>query len=139
MEPANKFKKTILSFIRPKENLVFDGIKLLTRLRLNFTHLNYLKFRHGSREMMGPMFKCGKESEATLRYLFRCNLYPFYRIELLNDIYATDSSIKNYPEEKLLNTLLYGSLDFKNDKNQSILKQTIKYFIRSERFSSPLF
>ena len=137
MEPANKSKKTILSFIRPKENLVFDGTKLLTRLRLNFTHLNYLKFRHDFREIMGPMFKCGKESEPTLHYLFRCNLLLL--IELLNDIYAIDSSIKNYPEEKLLNTLLYGSLDFKNDKNQSILKQTIKYFIRSERFSSPLF
>ena len=54
-------------------------------------------------------------------------------------IYANNSSIKNYPEGKLLSTLLYGSLDFNNDKNQNILKQTIKYLIAFERFSSPLF
>ena len=39
--------------------------------------------------------------------------------------------------KELVNALLYGSLDFKNDKN--ILKQTIKYFIRSERFNSLLY
>ena len=56
----NKFKKTILNFIRPKENSVFaihdtNGIKLLTRLRLNFTHLNEHKFRHGFRDMIDLM------------------------------------------------------------------------------------
>ena len=53
-------------------------MKLLTNLRLNFTHLNYRKFSI--------------------------------------NIYAIDSSIKNFPEEKLLNNLLYGSLAFNNDK-----------------------
>ena len=52
---VNKFKETIISFIRPKENSVFaihdtKGLKLLTRLRLNFSHLNEHKFRHGSKD-----------------------------------------------------------------------------------------
>ena len=114
----------------PKEKSVFgihytNGIKLLNRLRLNFIHLNYHKFSHGFRDMIDPMYKCCKEVETTLHYLLRCNLYTFYRTELLNDIYAIDWSIKNYPEGKLSNTLLYGPLDFNNDKNQNILKQTI--------------
>ena len=46
--------------------------------------------------------------------------------------------MKNYPEEKLLNTLLYGSLDFDDGKNQNILKQTIRYLVRFERFNSPI-
>ena len=42
---VNKFKTIILSFIRPKENSVFvihgtKGMKLLMRLRLNFSRLN---------------------------------------------------------------------------------------------------
>ena len=50
IKPINKFKVTILNFIRPKGNSVFDihdtnGIKLLSRLRLNFSHLNEHKFR----------------------------------------------------------------------------------------------
>ena len=49
IESINKFKVTILNFIRPKANSVFDihdtnGIKLLSRLRLNFSHLNEHKF-----------------------------------------------------------------------------------------------
>ena len=46
---VNKFKEIILSFLKPKENSVFTihdtkGLKLLTRLRLNFSHLNKHKF-----------------------------------------------------------------------------------------------
>ena len=45
----NIFKKLIL--IKKKENSIFSicdplGVKLLTRLRLNFSHLNEHKFRH---------------------------------------------------------------------------------------------
>ena len=123
IELANKFKKTILGFIRPKENSAFaihdsNFIKLLILLRLNFTHLNYHKFSHSFRDIVDPMCKCCKEAETITPYLLRCNLHTFYRTELLNDTYSIDSSIKNYPQEKLLNILLYGSLDFNNDKNQ---------------------
>ena len=46
-----KFKKELLSIIRPVKNStfrVFDitGIKLLTRLRLHFSALNEHRFRH---------------------------------------------------------------------------------------------
>ena len=59
---VNKFKEIILSFIRHKENSVFaihdtKGIKLLTRLRLNFSHLNEHKFRHGLRDTVDPVCK----------------------------------------------------------------------------------
>ena len=49
-----QFKTKILSFIRPKENSIFkihdiNGIKLLNRLRLHFSHLNEHKFWHNFR------------------------------------------------------------------------------------------
>ena len=52
---VNKFKEIIPSFIRPKENSVFalldtKGIKLLTRLRLNFSRLSEHKFRHSCKD-----------------------------------------------------------------------------------------
>ena len=45
----NKFKTSILNFVRPRENSVFEvhdinGVKLLTRLRLDFSHINDHKF-----------------------------------------------------------------------------------------------
>ena len=55
------------------------------------------------------------------------------RTELLDDIYTVDSSLMNYPDEKLLNIPLYGSENFSVKTNQSILKSTIKFLKSSER------
>ena len=88
---VNEFKEIMLSFIRPKENFVFaihdtKGLKLLTRLRLNFSHLNEHKFRHGFKDTVDPMCKCGLETKTTLHFLLRCRLYLTIRTELLGDI-----------------------------------------------------
>ena len=111
---VNKFKETTISFIRLKENSVFaihdtKGLKLLTRLRLNFSHLNEHKFRHGFKDTVDPMCRCGLETETTLHFLLRCRLYSTIRTELLDDKYTVASSLPNYLVEQLLNILLYGS------------------------------
>ena len=130
---VNKFKEIILSFIRPKENSVFaihdaKDLKLLTRLSLNFSHLNEHKLRHGFKDTVDPMCKCGLEREITLHFLLRCRLYFTIRTELLDDTCTVTSSITNYPDEKLLNFPLYGSEYFRVKTNHSILKSTIKFF-----------
>ena len=108
IESINKFKVAIR---RPKANSVFDihdtnGIKLLSRLRLNFSHLNKHKCRHNFNDRVDPMCTCGLEPETTLHYLLRCSLFSTQRLELLNNVFILMPSIKN---EKLLNVLLYGS------------------------------
>ena len=40
------------------------------------------------------MFSCVKEPETTLHYLLRRDLYLIYRLELLNDIYTSNGSLK---------------------------------------------
>ena len=114
-----QFKTKILSFIRPKENSIFkihdiNGIKLLNRLRLHFSHLNEHKFRHNFIATIDPMCSCGLEPETTLHYLLRCNLYSDLRAELLNDICALNPTLKK-------------------------LKSTIKFLKTSERFIGLLF
>ena len=49
-----KFKNYLTKFVKVKENFTFSksdpfGLKLLTRFRLNFSHLNKYKFRHNVR------------------------------------------------------------------------------------------
>ena len=66
-------------------------------------------------------------------------MYSTIRTELLDDIYTVASSLTNYPDEKLLNILLYGSEYFGVKTNQSILKSAIKFLKSSERFDDPLF
>ena len=140
----NMFKTSILNFVRTRENLVFEVhdincVKLLTRLRLDFSHLNEHKFRHNFDNIINPMCSCGKEPETTLHYLLRCDLYSIYRLELLNDVCALNGSLKNSSEEKLLKILLYGAEDFTSQMNSEILKCTIKFIKKTDRFSGPLF
>ena len=78
-------------------------------------------------QLVDPMCKCGVETETTLHFLLRCSLYSNIRTELLDDIYTVDSPLTNYPDEKLLNILLYGLEYFTVKTNQSILKSTIKF------------
>ena len=66
MESSKQFKKTILDFIRLKENSVYaihemSGLKLLTRLRLSFSHLNEHKFQHNFKDTFNPICSCGFE------------------------------------------------------------------------------
>ena len=91
IKSINKLKVTILNFISPKGNSVFyipdtNGIKFLTRLRLNFSQLYEHKFRHNFNNTVDPMCICGRELETTLPYLLHFNLYSAQRLELLNPI-----------------------------------------------------
>ena len=103
IDSINTFKSSILNFVKPRENSVFavhdiNGVKLLTRLRLDFSHLNELKFGHNFNDIINPICSCGKEAETTLHYLLRCDLYLIHRLELLNDICALNESLKNFPD-----------------------------------------
>ena len=53
-----------------KENSIFSiydslSVKLLTRLRLQFSNLNEHKFRHGFGDTINTMCACGNEVETT--------------------------------------------------------------------------
>ena len=85
------------------------------------------------------MCSCGKEPETNLHYLLRCDLYSIYRLELFNDICALNDSLKKFSEENLLKILFYGAEDFTSQMNSEILKCTIKFIRKSDRFSGPLF
>ena len=144
IESSKQFKKTILDFIRPKENSIYaihdiSGLKLLTRLRLNFNHLNEHKFRYNFKDTINPMCSCSFEPETTDHYLLCCKLYTALRLDLLNNIHAINQSLKNFSEDHLVNILLFGSKNFTLDANENILRRTIEFLKATERFNSLLF
>ena len=109
-----KFREIILGFIKPKETTVFvidetEGLKQLTRLRLNFSHSNEQKFRHDLGDTVDTICKRGLETEKTLHFSLCCWLYSTIRTELLKDISTVDSSLTNYPDDNLSNIFFYGS------------------------------
>ena len=90
IESSKQFKKTIVDFIMPKKNSIYaihdiSGLKLLTRLRFNFSNLNEHKSRHNFKNTINPMCSSGFGPETTVQYLFRYKLYTQPRLDLLKD------------------------------------------------------
>ena len=79
--------------------------------------------------LINPMCSCSKEPKTILHCLLRCDLYSIYRLE----------SLKNPSEENLLKILLYGAEYFISQMNSEILKCTIKFIKKTDRFSGPVF
>ena len=55
------FKKCLLALVRPKQRSVYNvtdyyGLKLLTRLRVNLSHLREHKFRHNFLDTINPFY-----------------------------------------------------------------------------------
>ena len=85
---------------KKKENSVFSiydplGGKLLTRLRIQFSHLNEYKVRYGFGDTINAMCACGSEVETTEHFLLRCHLYSPQRLELSENLEKVDSRFLN--------------------------------------------
>ena len=111
----------------------------MSRLRLNFNHLNRHKFRNSFNDTVDPMCTCGLEQETTLHYLLHYNLYSVQRLELLGNACDLNLSLKSHSDENFLNVLLYGSEEFNCNMNKEILKAEIKFLKSSERFNDSPF
>ena len=61
------------------------------------------------------------------------------KIDLLNDIYTINQSLKIFSEDQLINVLLFGSENFTLDANASILGRATEFLKANERFNSLLF
>ena len=90
-ESISIFKNRLLSFIRPVQNSVFNifdpkGLKLLTRLRLEFSRLNEHIFRHNFEECVNPLCPCSLKTEDTEHYLLHCHHFTPLRINLMNSV-----------------------------------------------------
>ena len=89
------------------------GVKLLTRLWLQFSHLNEHKFRHSSKDCVSPMCNCGAEIETTSHFFLLCQFFANERQKLRDD-------------------------NFDDSKNKQILLHTICYIQATKRFERPL-
>ena len=100
------------------------GVKVLSRLRLNFSHLNEHKARHGFKN--GPNCMCDfcSATETTLHFLLQCQQPQTIRLELLDSIYNLDPKIRNLSNDKPLHFLIYGSKLYSLEITREIIKLT---------------
>ena len=143
-ESISIFKSKLLSFIHSVQNNIFNifdpqGLKLLTRLRLGFSHLNEHKFRHNFKECVNPVCSCSLEIEDTSHYLLHCHHFTLYRIDLMNSVKFICNNFESMTDNNKITLLLYGDSRFDENKNKFILQSSIKYKKKTERFSGFLF
>ena len=115
------------------------GTKLLTRLRLGFSHLSEHIFRHNFADSLNPLFSCSLETESTLHFFLRYQNYTTLRRALMTDLKNINDAIMSLNESDLLHVMLYGSKKFESNMDISILTATIKFIEDTGRFDQPLF
>ena len=108
-----EFKRKLLAVIRPVGQSVYnvynmDGIRNLTKLRVNFSPLNEHKFRH-SFDCLSPRCVCGTGNEDNEHFLLHCPQFDLMRKDLfsqLADVRGLD--ITSMDSKDLCELLLYG-------------------------------
>ena len=138
------FRNALFKLIKPLENSIYNihdslGIKLLTRLRLDFSHLREHKFRHNFRDTLNPMCECSLEPENTSHFLLHCHNYDIIRLTLMSNLNRIDSSLSFLNDTNLVRVLLFGDKKYDLLTNQKILKVTIDFLKESGRFEEALF
>ena len=116
------------------------GEKLLTRLRLKFSHLKEHKFRHGFTDTINPMCACGADVEITEHFLLRCHFYSTQGLELFDNLERANPAFKNLRDKGKVSFISYGSKTITSENfNQNIIKTIIKYLKKNGRFENSLF
>ena len=138
-------KETFFTFnnIKPMANKTFSiykllGIKLLNRLRADFSHLNKDKFRHNLADTLNSLCLCSLETESMTHFFLHCRYYNNICITLMNELNDTDNSITSTQPNELLQVILYGDCKFKDNVNKRILIATIQFIKNSNRFNQSL-
>ena len=109
----NAIKQELLPLIHLLENFIsniFDpeGLKLSTRLRLGFSHLNKNRFQHNFHECLNALCICGLESRNNSHKLLHCLYNIPFRIDLTNSVKTFVVDFKSLPGNKNVEILLYG-------------------------------
>ena len=122
----NSFKESIVKLIRPATNSIFQchkpkGIKYLTRLQMNFSHLRDHKFKHAFQDTINPLCTCSLEAETTNHFILHCPYYENVCHILLATIHSNKSSILDQNDSNIVKTLLYGLDRLSETQNTSIL------------------
>ena len=110
------------------------GLKLVTRLRVDFSDLRLHRFNHKF-NCENPTCACGLEDESTDHFLLRCPRFVAPRINLLSSISdAINPSILDLPHDHLSNILINGSPVYNEISNKLIIESTIRFIRKTKRF-----
>ena len=134
------FRKVLLDVIRPTANSTFgtngvSDLKLLTRLRVGFSHLKEHKFKHNFQDTSNPLYPCSLEAVDTYHVFMHCQNFSNQRNVLFCDLDSFNSEILKMSENEKLQVLLFGD---KSLLNFRIITSSICFIKDSKRFDESL-
>ena len=139
------FKYCLLKFIRPKGHSIYNifdptGLKLLTRLRVNFSHQREHIFRHNFLDTINHLCSCNNlEIESINHYLLQFPFYTHFRKTLLDNIADIMGIPLTLTDDNLIRLILYGDDNLSTKLNTSILKYTIIFLKHPKGLMVPFF
>ena len=112
---------------------------MITRLRLELSHLPEHKFKLNFQNWLNPLCSCGSSTESTSHFLLHSPIFHDKRHTLLITLNNIDSEILESTESYLTQTLLFGCTSFDSETNTLALNATIDYILSTERFENLFF
>ena len=128
-----------MRLVRPTKKSTFgahdiEGVRLLTRLRVQFSDLREHRFRHRF-HCSNPMCLCQTGIEDNEHFLLHCPRYTIYRKDLLDRVSnIVERDLDSLTSIDLCNLLLYGNSELPLDMNHSIIESTITFIKSTKRF-----
>ena len=104
------------------------GLKLLTRLRIGFSHLKEHKFKHNFQDCVDPLCSSGNDIESTVHFYLHCPNFTTQRQTLLNKLKSINANIMTENENSVVRTSLFGRPDFNYSTNKEIMNATLVSF-----------
>ena len=131
------FEKRLLNFIRPNSNNIFNinnplGLKLLTLLRIDLSHLKEHKFKHIVQDSKDPLRSCGIDTVSTVHSFLHYVNFTTQRQIILKKLEIINISILAENENSVVRTLLFGRPGITNLTNKEIINATISFILTTE-------
>ena len=110
----NIFKNSLLKIGKPMPKPTFNihnhlGLKLLTRLTLELSHLNEHRFNHNFEDCINPLCSCSLEVDSTVQFFLHCHNFVNIRNTLLNTLNSISCDVTNCSDRSLTKLILYGN------------------------------
>ena len=137
----SEFKKRLLLRIRPSKRSIFNihdltGIKVLTRLRVEFSDLHEHRFRHNFL-CSSPFCSCQTGIEDNEHFLLHCPCFSSHRRDLLDLLSRSiDFDIMRLSSKELTTLLLDGHLNLSTMTNGIIIEGTLRFIKSAWRFKT---
>ena len=123
----------MLKFIRPTPRSFFNcyndkGIRLITQLRLELSHLREHKFNHNFQNCINTLCSCGMDIESTSYLFFHCPIFNDKRITFLSTLSKIDCKSIETNVSSFTETLLFGNSFFDLKKTPLFLTHPLITF-----------